>query len=170
MKAAYGLTQTDVANRIAGFVLLAVLMRPAGGWLSDRIGPVRVLAGVFALIAAAAAVTAFTPALMPVGTITFLSMAAALGAGSGAVFALVALLAPGNKVGSVTGIVGAAGLTTGCLADQTDCFEQGFAGGECRVGHSLKPYLRACADGHPRNACGGSAQTRAYRRPADSRE
>lgn len=36
-------------------------------------------------------------------------MAGALGAGSGAVFALVALLAPANKVGSVTGIVGAAG-------------------------------------------------------------
>ncbi|MFD5246075.1 MFS transporter [Amycolatopsis sp. NPDC058340] len=109
LKAAYGLTQADAANRMAGFVLLAVLMRPAGGWLSDRFGPVRVLAGVFAVVTAAAAVTAFTPALMPVGTITFLSMAAALGAGSGAVFALVALLAPGNKVGSVTGIVGAAG-------------------------------------------------------------
>jgi NNP family nitrate/nitrite transporter-like MFS transporter len=36
-------------------------------------------------------------------------MAAALGAGSGATFALVALLAPANKVGSVTGVVGAAG-------------------------------------------------------------
>ena len=34
----------DAANRMAGFVLLAVVMRPAGGWLSDRIGPVRVLA------------------------------------------------------------------------------------------------------------------------------
>ncbi|WP_083737391.1 MFS transporter [Amycolatopsis keratiniphila] len=109
LKAAYGLTQADAANRMAGFVLLAVLMRPAGGWLSDRIGPVRVLAGVFTVVTAAAAVTAFTPALMPLGTIAFLSMAAALGAGSGAVFALVALLAPGNKVGSVTGIVGAAG-------------------------------------------------------------
>ena len=45
----------------------------------------------------------------PLGTIAFLSVAAALGAGSGAVFALVALLAPANKVGSVTGVVGAAG-------------------------------------------------------------
>ena len=46
---------------------------------------------------------------MPLGTIAFLSMAAALGAGSGATFALVARLAPANKVGSVTGVVGAAG-------------------------------------------------------------
>jgi len=36
-------------------------------------------------------------------------MAAALGAGSGATFAFVALRAPANKVGSVTGVVGAAG-------------------------------------------------------------
>ncbi len=109
LKTAYGLTQADAANRMAGFVILAVLMRPVGGWLSDRIGPVRVLAAVFAVVTAGAAVAAFTPGLMPLGTIAFLSMAAALGAGSGAVFALVALLAPGNKVGSVTGIVGAAG-------------------------------------------------------------
>nr|WP_200865814.1 MFS transporter [Amycolatopsis decaplanina] len=109
LKTAYGLTQADAANRMAGFVLLAVVMRPVGGWLSDRSDPIRVLAGVFAVVTAGAAVQAFTPSLMPVGTIAFLSMAAALGAGSGAVFALVALLTPGNKVGSVTGVVGAAG-------------------------------------------------------------
>ena len=109
LKTAYGLGQADAANRMAGFVLFAVLMRPVGGWLSDRFGPVRVLWGVFAVVAAGAAVQAFTPALMPVGTIAFLSMAAALGGGSGAVFALVALLAPASKVGSVTGVVGAAG-------------------------------------------------------------
>ena len=31
-------------NRMAGFVVVAVLMRPLGGWLSDRFGPVPVLA------------------------------------------------------------------------------------------------------------------------------
>ena len=36
-------------------------------------------------------------------------MAAALGAASGAVFALVATAAPAGQVGAVTGIVGAAG-------------------------------------------------------------
>jgi NNP family nitrate/nitrite transporter-like MFS transporter len=80
-----------------------------GGWLSDRFGPVRVLTIGLAVVTAGAVVQAFTPPLMPLGTIAFLSMAAALGAGSGAVFALVALLAPANKVGSVTGLVGAAG-------------------------------------------------------------
>ncbi|MCN9242517.1 MFS transporter [Streptomyces sp. RY43-2] len=109
LKTGYGLTQADAANRMAGFVLLAVAMRPVGGWLSDRVGPVRVLAGALAAVLAGAFVQSFTPALAPVGTIAFLVMAAALGAGSGAVFALVALLAPANTVGSVTGVVGAAG-------------------------------------------------------------
>lgn len=109
LKTAYGLTQADAANRMAGFVLLAVVMRPIGGWLSDRLEPTRVLAGSLAIVAAGAVVQAFTPSLAPLGTVAFLSMAAALGAGSGATFALVALLAPANKVGSVTGVVGAAG-------------------------------------------------------------
>ena len=109
LKTAYGLTQADAANRMAGFVLLAVVMRPIGGWLSDRFGPTRVLSGALLVVALGAAVQAFTPALAPLGTVAFLAMAAALGAGSGATFALVALLAPANKVGSVTGVVGAAG-------------------------------------------------------------
>ncbi|MFE1311900.1 MFS transporter [Streptomyces sp. NPDC058755] len=115
LKTGYGLAQADAANRMAGFVLLAVAMRPVGGWLSDRIGPVRVLAAALAVVFAGAFVQAFTPDLAPAGTIAFLAMAAALGAGSGAVFALVVLLAPADKVGSVTGVVGAAGGLGGFL-------------------------------------------------------
>ncbi len=115
LKTAYGLTQADAANRMAGFVLLAVLMRPVGGWLSDRLAPTRVLAVALIVVAAGAVVQSFTPALAPLGTVAFLSMAAALGAGSGATFALLALLAPANKVGTVTGVVGAAGGLGGFL-------------------------------------------------------
>ena len=109
LRTAYGLSQADAANRMAGFVIVAVLLRPVGGWLSDRLGPIPVLAGVYAVLAAGAAVQSFTPDLMPLGTIAFLTMAGALGAGSGATFALVAKMAPASKVGSVTGLVGAAG-------------------------------------------------------------
>ena len=115
LKTAYGLTQADAANRMAGFVLLAVAMRPVGGWLADRLGPVPVLVTALAVVIAGAIVQAFTPGLVPVGTVAFLSMAAALGAGSGAVFALVAMAAPADKVGSVTGVVGAAGGLGGFL-------------------------------------------------------
>ncbi|MDX6742211.1 MFS transporter [Actinocorallia sp. A-T 12471] len=106
---AYKLTPPDASNRMAGFVILAVLMRPVGGWLSDRIGAVKVLTVAMVAVTIGAAIQAFTPPLMPLGTFAFLLMAAALGAGSGAVFALVALLAPAGKVGGVTGVVGAAG-------------------------------------------------------------
>ena len=109
LKTAYHLSQVDAANRMAGFVLLAVVMRPVGGWLSDRLGPIPVLTGVYAVLTAGAVLQSFTLNLMPLGTIAFLTMAAALGAGSGATFALVAQMAPASKVGSVTGLVGAAG-------------------------------------------------------------
>lgn len=109
LKNAYGLSQSDASNKMAGFVLLAVLMRPVGGWLSDRLAPSPVLMGSFAVVAVAALVQAATPAVSPIGTIAFLTMAAALGAGAGAVFALVARRAPANQVGAVTGVVGAAG-------------------------------------------------------------
>ncbi|MGV9665252.1 MFS transporter [Nocardia niigatensis] len=109
LKTAYGLSQSDASMRMAGFVLLAVLMRPLGGWASDHAGPVRVLSVAMAVVGVAAAVQATTPALAPVATIAFLAMAAALGAGTGAVFALVAQLVPAPRVGAVTGVVGAAG-------------------------------------------------------------
>ncbi|GIE97758.1 MFS transporter [Paractinoplanes rishiriensis] len=109
LKTAYGLTQADAANRMAGFVVLAVIMRPVGGWLSDKFAPARVLAVSLASVVAGAVAQSFTPGLAPVGTMAFLGMAAALGAGSGATFALVAQEAPAHQVGSVTGVVGAAG-------------------------------------------------------------
>ncbi len=115
LKTGYGLTQADAADRTAGFVLLAVAMRPVGGWLSDRVGPVRVLTGALAVVAAGAAAQSFTPALAPTGTAAFLAMAAALGAGSGATFALLALRTPAGQVGAVTGVVGAAGGLGGFL-------------------------------------------------------
>lgn len=109
LKVAHGLTAADAANRMAGFVLVAVVMRPVGGWLSDRFGAVPVLAGSYGVVVLGAAVSAATPPLDGVGTLAFLAMAAALGAGSGATFALIAKVTDPSSVGGVTGLVGAAG-------------------------------------------------------------
>jgi NNP family nitrate/nitrite transporter-like MFS transporter len=106
---AFDLTPNDAAMRTAGFVVLAVAMRPVGGWLSDRYNAVSVLVVAFTGAAVLAALAAFELPLIPTGTISFLGLAAALGASAGATFALVAILAPSTKVGAVTGIVGAAG-------------------------------------------------------------
>jgi NNP family nitrate/nitrite transporter-like MFS transporter len=106
---AHGLDRADAAMRTAGFVVLAVAMRPVGGWLSDRLGPVGVLVAAYTTVAVLAVVAAFELPLIPVGTIAFLGMAAAVGTGTGAVFALLARLVAPERVGAVTGVVGAAG-------------------------------------------------------------
>jgi len=134
LRNAFGLSQNDAALRTAGFVLLAVAMRPVGGWLSDRVHPVPVLAVSFLAVAVLAALAALELSLLPWGTIAFLGMAAALGAASGAVFALVARVAPAARVGSVTGVVGAAGglggfvppLVMGALYGRLDDYSIGY--------------------------------------------
>lgn len=131
---AYGLGRSDAALRTAGFVVLAVAMRPVGGWLCDRLHPVPVLIATYAALAALALLASFELPLIPLGTLAFLGMAAALGAGSGAVFALVARLVPSEQVGSVTGVVGAAGglggffppLVMGAVFGATDDYTWGF--------------------------------------------
>ena len=106
---AYALDKSDAASRTAGFVVLAVIARPIGGWLSDRIHPVPVLVSCFSALAVLALIVSLHMDLIPFPTIAFLTMAAMLGAAAGTVFALVARVAPADKVGSVTGVVGAAG-------------------------------------------------------------
>lgn len=105
----YEMERGDAALRTAGFVVLAVIARPVGGWLSDKIGALRVLATCFLVTAICAYGAALGLHLMPQGTVMFLGLAVALGAAAGAVFALVAELVEPARVGSVTGIVGAAG-------------------------------------------------------------
>jgi NNP family nitrate/nitrite transporter-like MFS transporter len=135
LRTSYELTQADAANRMAGFVLLAVIARPLGGWLSDRFRPERVLVASLGAVGVAAAAQAFTPLLIPLGTAAFLSMAVALGAASGATFALVAGATPVQHLGAVTGIVGAAGglggfvppLLMGVLYEAFESYGPGLA-------------------------------------------
>jgi NNP family nitrate/nitrite transporter-like MFS transporter len=128
LRDAFDLDAGDAALRTAGFVVLAVIMRPVGGYLSDRLHPVPVLTVCFAVVAILAAVSALERPLQPIGTVAFLGMAGALGASAGAVFAFVALAAPPGKVGGVTGIVGAAGGLGGFLPPLLMGFIYGWQG------------------------------------------
>ena len=102
----FRLTVTDAGFRTAGFVVLATLTRPLGGYLSDQIGGARVLAGVFAGIVPFALLLSW-PSMVPF-TVGALGCAALAGAGSGAVFKLVPQFFP-RRTGTVTGLVGAIG-------------------------------------------------------------
>lgn len=128
----FGLEQTDAGLRAAGFVVLATLSRPVGGWLADRIGGGPLLAVVFAVLPLMALLLAFGGGMVPF-TVGALSSAALLGMGNGAVFKLVAALYPG-RTGAVTGVVGAAGglggffppLVMGAVRDLTGSYAIGF--------------------------------------------
>ncbi|WP_370542187.1 nitrate/nitrite transporter [Amycolatopsis sp. FDAARGOS 1241] len=130
----FGLDRGDAALRTAGFVVLAVAMRPVGGWLSDRADPVKILVAAFTVVGVLALAAAFELPLMPVGTLLFLGIAGALGAGTGAVFALLARLVAPGEVGAVTGVVGAAGglggffppLVMGVVFGATGSYRLGF--------------------------------------------
>lgn len=127
----FRLTPQDAGLRTAGFVLLATIMRPLGGILADRIGGRAILLWVFPWTAGMAVFMAF-PHMIPF-TIGALGMAAAIGAGNGAVFKLAPEYFP-RAVGTVTGLVGAAGglggffppLLLGVVKQATGSFTLGF--------------------------------------------
>lgn len=114
LKTVYHLTATDAATRAAGFIVVATMARPLGGWLSDRAGAWRVLIWSLAVVAAGAILAAFQPEMV-VLTAALLSIGAALGMANGAVFALVGTRVEAAEVGAVTGMVGAAGGLGGFL-------------------------------------------------------
>ncbi|HKN94642.1 MAG TPA: MFS transporter, partial [Thermoleophilaceae bacterium] len=129
----FDLTKTDAGGRAAGFALLAVIARPAGGILSDRVGAERVLRWSFLATALLALCLAGTYKHIVTITIFCLALAVAFGLGTGAVFKLVAAWFP-NRVGAVTGVVGAAGglggffppLAMGIVKDATGNYVLGF--------------------------------------------
>jgi MFS transporter, NNP family, nitrate/nitrite transporter len=109
LKNVYSFGLTGAGTRTAGFAIAAVIARPIGGTLADKIGPRKVIAISLAGAAVMSLIIALRlPPEIPAGT-AFVLMALFLGLGTGGVFAWVAELAPAERVGSITGIVGAAG-------------------------------------------------------------
>jgi NNP family nitrate/nitrite transporter-like MFS transporter len=129
----HDLSKADAGARAAGFALLAVIGRPTGGWLSDRVGAARVLLVSFVGVTVLALVLAVAYKSMVPLTIACLTMAVFLGLGTGAVFKLVAEWFP-DRVGTVTGVVGAAGglggffppLVMGVVKSATGGYALGF--------------------------------------------
>jgi NNP family nitrate/nitrite transporter-like MFS transporter len=94
-------------------VLAGSLVRPLGGWIADKVGGIRVLLGLYALIACVLFAVAQLPSLT-IAMVLLFAVLACMGLGNGAVFQLVPQRFQ-SKVGVMTGIVGAAGGVGGFL-------------------------------------------------------
>ena len=131
LKDQFHLKPADAGLRTAGFVVLATLLRPLGGWLADRIGGAQVLSVVFFGIIPFSLLLAWKS--VPPFTAGALGCAMLLGVGNGAVFKLVPQYFA-KDTGTVTGLVGAMGglggffppLLLGIFSDRLGVVWPGF--------------------------------------------
>ena len=128
----YKLNSVDAGNFAALCVFAGSLLRPVGGFLSDKFGGIKMLSVIFAVLVVLFAIVATLPALQ-ITTLVLLVAMATLGMGNGSVFQLVPQRFR-NEIGIVTGVVGAAGglggfflpTVLGFFKDSVGTFAIGF--------------------------------------------
>jgi NNP family nitrate/nitrite transporter-like MFS transporter len=129
----FELTKVTAGAFAALCAVTGSLLRPVGGALADRLGGTRVLTTVLIVAGCLAAMLSTLPRLgLTVGLLA--TLLGLLGMGNGAVFQLVGRRVP-ERVGAMTGLVGAAGgvggfllpFGFGWLASVTGAFTAGFA-------------------------------------------
>ncbi|GAE28875.1 MFS transporter [Alkalihalobacillus hemicellulosilyticus] len=118
---------------VAGFVIIATLIRPLGGYLADRFGANQVLTFLFVGIITMAIILAFSLMNLVLFSVACGIMALLLGSGNGAVFKLVPGVSP-KHTGAVTGVVSAVGgvggffppIVMGFFLEMTGSYATGF--------------------------------------------
>lgn len=112
----YGLSLTTAGYLTALFIFPASLLRPLGGWLSDRYGPRPVMYAVLGSMAAALAVASLPASAVDLGaagfTVLMVVVGVGMGVGKAAVFRYVPDYFP-RDVGAVGGLVGMLGALGG---------------------------------------------------------
>jgi NNP family nitrate/nitrite transporter-like MFS transporter len=103
----YGLDPIKAADFTTICVIAGSLFRPIGGWLSDKIGGIKMLMFLYTGVAVALSIVSTLPSLLLLMPILFVGMMF-LGMGNGAVFQLVPQRFA-SEIGVLTGLVGAAG-------------------------------------------------------------
>jgi len=128
----YQLSSVQAGDFVTICVFAGSFFRPVGGYISDRIGGVKVLAILFIGVAACMIGVSQLPPLIAITALLFVGMMC-LGMGNGAVFQLVPQRFQ-KEIGMVTGIVGAAGgiggfflpNILGTLKEMTGSYASGF--------------------------------------------
>jgi MFS transporter, NNP family, nitrate/nitrite transporter len=103
----FDLDKVDAGLRTAGFIAIATIFRPIGGWLGDKINPFLILVAVFTGLTFSGFLLSFTPSL-PIYSFGCLLVAFCAGIGNGAIFKLVPFYFS-KQAGIVNGIVSAMG-------------------------------------------------------------
>ena len=103
----FDLNKIDAGIRTAGFIAIATIFRPVGGWLGDKINSLFILIPVFAGLTFSGFLLSFTPSL-PIYSFGCLLVAFCAGIGNGAIFRIVPVYFS-KQAGVVNGIVSASG-------------------------------------------------------------
>ncbi|HHP5735955.1 MULTISPECIES: nitrate transporter NarK [Bacillus cereus group] len=103
----FGLEKVDAGIRTAGFIVLATIMRPIGGWLGDKVNPFKILIFVFIGLTLSGIILSFMPS-MNVYTFGCLLVSFCAGIGNGTIFKLVPMYFS-EQAGIVNGLVSALG-------------------------------------------------------------
>ncbi len=103
----FNLSPVDAGLRTAGFITLATIFRPIGGWLSDKLNPFKMLLFVFGGLTFSGVLLSFSPTI-ELYTVGVLLVAACAGLGNGTIFKLVPLYFT-KQAGIVNGLVAAMG-------------------------------------------------------------
>ncbi len=103
----YGLDAIEAGRVTAVAACAGSFARPIGGWLSDRVGAIRMLSCSFPVIALGYALTGALPSRIG-AEVLLVGIMIALGSGNGAVFQIVPLRFR-ERLGIATGIIGALG-------------------------------------------------------------
>jgi len=129
----YGLSPSVAGYFTAACVFAGSMSRPVGGWLADRLGGIKALTTLYAIIALSMAAISFGPDSKWVALSLFVIGMMAMGMGNGSVFQLVPQRFR-REIGVMTGLVGMAGgiggfylaSSLGFSKGATDSYQIGF--------------------------------------------
>lgn len=123
----YGLSKVAAGQFMILVGLTASALRIVGGAISDRIGGINALIGIYLIIAGMSLMCSALPVSVAMIFVLLFFMSAAMGAGNGAVFQLLPLRFPHAKA-IATGVVGEFGALGGALIPLTMGYSKQYTG------------------------------------------